>query len=69
MERERVAFDNDYGYLAGMASSIELMVSIGSLVALYVCPYQATILSATSSLIGNSIKMTIVSVKYRACSS
>ena len=34
-----------------MASSMALMVSIGSLVALYLWPYQATILSATSSLI------------------
>ena len=43
--------END-GYLAGMASSIAVTVSIGSLLALYVCPYQATMLSATSSLIG-----------------
>ena len=55
--RGKVAFvdsevgEND-GYLAGMASSIALTVSIGSLLALYVCPYQATMLSATSSLIG-----------------
>ena len=43
--------END-GYLAGMASSIAMMVSIGSLVALYVWAYHGTILSATSSLIG-----------------
>ena len=40
------------GNLAGMASSIAMMVSIGSLVELYVWAYQGTILSATSSLIG-----------------
>ena len=43
------------GNLAGMASSIAVMVSIGSLVELYVWAYQGTILSATSSLIGTII--------------
>ena len=57
--------END-GYLAGMASSIALIVSIGSLSALYVCPYQATMLSATSSLIGIGVLVTrIVVKKYR----
>ena len=46
------------GNLAGIASTIAVMVSIGSLVELYVWAYQGTILSATSSLIG--IMITIV---------
>ena len=37
-------------HLAGMASSIALRVWVGNLEALKVWPYQATILSATSSL-------------------
>ena len=40
------------GNLAGMASTIAVMVSIGTLVELYVWAYQGTILSATSTLIG-----------------
>ena len=40
------------GNLAGMASSIAMMVSFGSLVELYLWAYQGTIRSATSSLIG-----------------
>ena len=40
------------GDLAGMASSIAVMVSIGTLLELYVWAYQGTILSVTSSLIG-----------------
>ena len=40
------------GNLAGMASSIAVMVSMGSLVELYVWAYQETILWVTSSLIG-----------------
>ena len=43
------------GNLAGMASTIAVMVSIGTLVELYVWAYQGTILSATSFLIGTII--------------
>ena len=43
------------GNLAGIASTIAVMVSIGTLVELYVWAYQGTILSATSILIGTII--------------